>query len=492
MIIELCANRILAPWFGNSLYTWTGLIGIILVAMSVGYYFGGWLVDRRPNFVTLVHLLMMSAFFTLVIPLFHTVLEDSFSETNLVWGPILASLVLFALPGCLLGSVSPFAIRLISLLYADKRIGLSAGWIGMASTLGSVVGTFSAGFLLIPHMGIRAIFLFTGIILGLLAAIGYTFFPSGGRKKALLINASILVPLIFGVFASGSKVPAHVVFNQTTFYHQIRVFQSMLPNGDYERTLYLDTTIEGAQYEKSRELPIAYQRYWELVKIFCPKIKSAAFMGAGAYAMPQSLLDAYPHVAIDVIEIDPKLVEVGRSFFRLKEYPQIAALVDDARHYLNTSKKRYDLIFGDAYNGVRYVPAHLITLEFFELIKKRLDEKGVYMMNLISAIQGENSNLFLSVVKTLGLVFDHTYVFALHPNRLTEAQNIIIVASGQKLSMHYDFAKMDPNARGIKLMLGTYVPPNMYDISKATVLSDNFNPVEYMVAKSLIKEINGR
>src|SRR5512135_3333517 len=114
MIIELCANRVLAPWFGNSLYTWTGLIGIILVAMSFGYYLGGWLVDRKPDFATLCQLLLASAFFTLLIPFLQQGLEDIFSQADLVWGPVLSSLILFTLPGCLLGSVSPFAIRLTS------------------------------------------------------------------------------------------------------------------------------------------------------------------------------------------------------------------------------------------------------------------------------------------------------------------------------------------------------------------------------------------
>ena len=172
MIIELCANRVLAPWFGNSLYTWTGLIGIILVAMSFGYYLGGWLVDRKPDFATLCQLLLASAFFTVLIPFLQQGLEDIFSQADLVWGPVLSSVILFTLPGCLLGSVSPFAIRLTSLLYQDRRIGTSAGSIGMISTLGSVLGTFGAGFFFIPQMGVRTIFFVIAILLASLSLVG--------------------------------------------------------------------------------------------------------------------------------------------------------------------------------------------------------------------------------------------------------------------------------------------------------------------------------
>ena len=151
MIIELAANRVLAPWFGNSLFTWTGLIGVILIAMSVGYYFGGWLADRKCDYLTLSHLLAASSVSILLIPLLQLALGNSLIHTNVMLGPVLASLLLFALPGCLLGSVSPYVIRMTSLLSSDRHIGLSAGTIFMYSTLGSVVGTFSAGFILIPH-----------------------------------------------------------------------------------------------------------------------------------------------------------------------------------------------------------------------------------------------------------------------------------------------------------------------------------------------------
>ena len=183
MIIELCANRVLAPWFGNSLYTWTGLIGIILVAMSFGYYLGGWLVDRRPDFATLCQLLLASAFFTALIPFLQEALEDIFSQADLVWGPVLSSVILFTVPGCLLGSVSPFAIRLTSLLYQDRRIGTSAGSIGMVSTLGSVLGTFGAGFFFIPQMGVRTIFFFIAILLASLSLSGYLMVSPNWKKK---------------------------------------------------------------------------------------------------------------------------------------------------------------------------------------------------------------------------------------------------------------------------------------------------------------------
>ena len=139
------------------------------------------------------------------------------------------------------------------------------------------------------------------------------------------------------------------------------------------------------------------------------------------------------HHQVEVIEIDPQLIEVGRRFFRIGEYPQLTMIADDARRYLRLTDKKYDLIFGDVYHGVRNVPAHLITREFFNLVRERLRERGVYMMNLIGTIQGPHSSSFRSTVHTLQAVFKHTYVFAIEPTNLRQVQNIIIVATDTEI-----------------------------------------------------------
>ncbi len=486
MIIELCANRVLAPWFGNSLYTWTGLIGIILVAMSFGYYFGGWLVDRKPDFATLCHLLLASALFTLLIPFLQGAVDDTFSQADLVWGPVLSSVILFTLPGCLLGSVSPFAVRLTSLLYRDQRIGTSAGSIAMVSTLGSVLGTFAAGFLLIPQLGVRTIFLLIAILLAALSLSGYLAVAPLWRKgKAFFFFSIFLIVFPAAISLHGSPLPPNILFDRTTFYHRIRVAEQGLPNGDAERTLLLDTTVEGAQYEKSTEVPIAYQRYWELIKVFHPELKSAAFLGAGAYTMPIALARDFPAVRIEVAEIDPKVVEVGRRYFRLNEQPRISPVVADARRFLALSRTGYDFIFGDAYNGLRYVPAHLVTLEFFRLVEKRLGKDGVYMMNLISGVKGEQARLFLAVHATLARAFQNVYVFPLYPRDLEMVQNVILVASNRKLPMEIDPRRTGPEKLRLEALLATYVPTREYESSGGVLLTDNFNPVEYIVARGL-------
>ncbi len=487
MIIELCANRVLAPWFGNSLYTWTGIIGIILVAISCGYYLGGWLVDRKPHCTVLSHLFLASALFAVAVPFLQQTIEGSFSEAGLVWGPLLASLILFTLPACVLGAIPPCAVRLTSLSYQDKRIGISAGTVGMFATLGSVAGTFTAGFFLIPQMGVKTIFFLVAGVLAFLALAGYVVFSSLSMKTTKFCLGLSFFLTLFSLAMSfvKSPLPSDVLFEQATFYHRIRVVQERLQYGDVEKTLFLDTTVEGAQYEISREIPIAYQRYWELIKVFCPDLDRAAFLGAGAYTMPISLSRDFPGAGVDVIEIDPRVVEVGRMFFHLDEYAGISPIVDDARRHICRTGQKYDLIFGDAFNGVRNIPSHLVTVEFFRLIGSRLTEKGVYMMNIISAIEGEHSRLFAAIGNTLSKAFKEFHVFALHPHDLDSVQNVVIVACNRELQFGLDSRWTDAEQYRLGRLLATYVPSHLYHVADAPVLSDDFNPVEYIIAQDL-------
>lgn len=486
MIIELAANRVLAPWFGNSLFTWTGLIGVILIAMSMGYYLGGWLADRKSDYLTLSHLLAASSVSILLIPLLQLVLGNSLIDTDIMIGPVLASVVLFALPGCLLGSVSPYVIRLTSLLSYDRHIGLSAGTIFMYSTLGSVVGTFSAGFILIPQIQLSTIFLVNSLLIMCLSISGYLILSRDKNLMPFSILVILNALLITLCIIIKPAIDHGVIYDKTTFYHRIKVFQKATKDGDTMTSLYLDTAFQGAQYDRSNQLPSKYQRYWELSQVFCPEVKHAAFLGAGAFGMPESLIRSYPEAKVDVVEIDPQLVEVGRLFFKTNDYPQLNIIINDARRYLLLNEMRYDFIFGDVYNGLRYVPAHLLSKEFFRLIKSRLEDKGVFMMNLIGAIHGRNSLTFNATLKTINSVFKMSYVFVINPKELDLIQNIIIIATNY--NSHLDIPEIPQTNKNtqLKQLLSTFIDPKeyAYNVSRAPLLTDNYNPVEYLITKT--------
>ncbi len=492
MVIELAGNRVLAPWFGNSLYTWTGLIGVILVSISVGCYLGGYLADRRPQFSVMVHLIGLASLWTLAVPLVQSSLEGLPDRSGVLWGPVLATLVLFAVPGCLLAAVSPFAVRMLSLLARDRSIGISAGAIGMVSTLGSVLGTFAAGFVLVPHLGVRSVFLVTGLILGLLSAAGYWLFwsPLPLRKGTAVLAIAVFVGLLaVGWFQRG--LPPEVLFDQTTFYHRIRVTERPIPDGDRQRTILLDSTIEGSQFVHSRRLPSLYQKYWQLARMFCPRLETAAFLGGGGFAMPEALADSFPHARIEVVEIDPVVIDVGRRFFRLDEYEgrgQIFPVADDARRYLRRTQQRYDIIVADAFHGIRCIPGHLITREFFELVKTRLREGGVFLVDIGASIEGPDAVIFQSVLRTLQEVFEHQAVFATQPEiDKRTIQNLFIVAAAHDLSPSLDAARGLPDGDPLRALLTGYLGPEEYTTSLGVVFTDDWNPIEYLAAQTVRK-----
>ncbi len=179
------------------------------------------------------------------------------------------------------------------------------------------------------------------------------------------------------------------------------------------------------------------------------------------------------------------MIEVGREYFRVDQYPRMNAVAGDARRFLRSTDARYDLIFGDAYRGVRCIPAHLVTREFFELVKRRLNDRGVYIMNVASAAEGDNTILFHSIARTLSEVFDHQCVFLTDPEHPGQWQNIFVVAASHDLAVDSILSDPGEDRALVEDLFRGYFPPDRYDLSRGMVFTDGCNPVEYLVARTL-------
>lgn len=195
--------------------------------------------------------------------------------------------------------------------------------------------------------------------------------------------------------------------------------------------------------------------------------------------MPQALSRAYPGARVEVCEIDPQVIEAGKNFFRTGDYPQMKIAAEDARRYLRSDSGQYDLVFGDVFHGKHNVPFHLVTKEFFALVRQRLSPDGIYMMNIISAIEGDKAQFFRAVARTLSEVFGRVDVYATNRQNPGHLQNIIIVA-GMRTQSHDDFLQTEL-AAGLKALLATRVAPQEYRLEGSPVFTDSYNPVEYIV-----------
>ena len=485
MVVEICAYRLMAPFFGNSVFTWTALIGVILIASSAGGFLGGWLADRHPALGLMGWLLAGASIIIFFIPPLHDLLAPGIAAGgHIIAGPVLVSLILFAVPGILLGAVSPAATRFYSLTSQDTHIGASAGVISMLGSLGSFVGTFLSGFFLLSTFGVRSIFIGVGLLLLLLSLIAFTLARNTFKQRLPILLAGLLAAFLSSLDRAAAA--PGVLHEEESFYHRIRVTESG-QSPHKRRVLELDSTQEGGMNPDNGDLILAYQHYWRLALLNDKQpIRRALFLGAGAFGMPNELSRSLPEAHVDVAEIDPAVIQAGHRFFQLDTHPRVHTHAGDARRFLFLSdqpEKRWDLIFGDAYNGLRAIPGHLTTREFFQLVHDRLSENGAFVMNVITAVQGPRAELLGGILASLRPAFPFIQVFGVG-GRLDEPQNVIVLATKTDWSPLVTERFYAPGSWQQRLV-ATHIPPNLLP-TRAAPFTDDLNPVDAIIARSLL------
>ena len=474
MVIEITAYRLLAPVYGSSSLTWTALIGVILIAFSAGGWLGGWLAERKPEFTLIGWLLSGTAVMTMLVPLAFAVAVPVIGYQGAVASPLVVASILFIIPGVLLGAVSPASVRLLSLLGNDAHVGRAAGTISMLGSLGSFVGTLLAGFYLLTNFGVKSIFIGTGLVLVSLASVAFSLArsQSGTHLPAWLAAA---VGLIFGSATQAWKREG-VIYEQESIYQHVQV----LEEGDKDskvRFLHLNSVRNGGARVSDGAISVGYQKFWRL-PLMRPgfDVQRALFIGAGAFAMPQHLSRQFPAAQIEVNEIDPAVIDVGRKFFRLDEFPRVLTHEGDARRWLRQDQgQKFDLIFGDAYASTQ-IPPHLGTREFFQLVHDRLTPQGVYAMNVITAVNGPEAEVLAGLMSTVRDVFPHLELFALKDD-LSMVQNVIMLATKEPWTPLFTSP-----AEGDADLTRHYVPHVRWP-TLGPVFTDDWNPMDGIVAK---------
>jgi len=394
MATEMCASRLLAPFFGSSTVVWANIIGLVLAALSVGYWIGGRLADRRPSPALLGRLVLAGAALVALVPFAAApFLELAVSgidsvSVGAVVGSFVASLALFAPPVVLLGMVTPFAVRL-GVSGVDDA-GSFAGRVFALSTVGSLLGTFVPALVTIPLVGTQR------TLIGAAAVIAAGAVPVLGRRWAvvpLAIAALLLVP------PGMVKATPGVLHEEESTYQFIQVVE----RGD-ERRLYLN---EGhAIHSVWRAATPLTGGEWDMFLCAPPLLgreaREVAILGSAGGTTARAYGAYYPGARIDAVEIDGAVSEVGRAWFGLAENPRVTVHTADARPFLLSSTRRYDLILIDAYRQP-YVPFYLATREFFSLARERLTDDGVIALN-VSTVPGD-TRLAEAIAGTLAAEF---------------------------------------------------------------------------------------
>lgn len=476
MALELVGSRIIAPYLGTSIYVWTSLIGIILASLSIGYYWGGRLADKKPGYKTFSILIFLCALLVGIIAVINTPVLDIIGSSvhDIRLGAVIAATVLFAPASILLGTVSPYAIRLR--LEDLEHSGETVGRLYAISTVGSIIGTFATGFFLISFLGSRNILFFLSLMLFAVYLLALSGYKLKAGKIPAIIFASVLIFAYF-VQAKGLK---NIAADIDTKYNRV-IIEEIKDSNSGETIRFLRVDKSWAQSAvvlgEPDELFFDYLKFYRLAEHFCRQNKKALLIGGGAYTVARDYIRRNPDNLIDVIEIDPDFTLLAKKYFYFNDDPRIKSIYEDGRTFLKRAASKYDVIFIDVFKSSASPPFHLTTKEAMQEASVLLNDNGVMITNLYSAINGDKGKFFRAAYATIKSVFPHVYVFPVqHPMQPDKLQNLIIIAV--KSDKADTLTSSDPE---LNKYLAHYWKYNIdCDIP---VLKDEFAPVEHYLAE---------
>jgi spermidine synthase len=496
--VEFGAARLLAPYFGTSLYVWGVLIGLVLIYLSIGYVLGGRLADRRPSADLLFQLTAWAGLWIGLIPLIaYPILlqsQQGFADLSigLVLGTLLAVVLLFAVPVILLGCVSPFAIRL--LLRDVQTGGNTAGAVYALSTAGSILGTFLPVFWLIPTYGTRpTLIMFSVALLGL-SVLGLWPRTLTELWPRRWVFAVFLVIVLVGAFLlpHGIKPPevGTLLYEKDSAYHYIQVVQVgsktelILNEGQAIHSIYDPTQpVTGGPWDY-----FMLGGYFRPAQSAEPRPNSVAILGlAGGTAAREMTLAFGTSVDITGVEIDPDILDVAHRYFHLSE-PNVHPVVQDARYWLATQAGHYDVIAMDAYRQP-YIPFHLTTKEFFQLAAGHLNSGGAVVVN--AGRTATDYRLVDALASTMAAVYPSVFLVD-----VPSFSNTMIFGSSEPTTMgdilHNVALAREPL---IDRVAATAVGPGSGDLRVSTyhsqVFTDDLAPVERLIDQIIFSYATG-
>ena len=428
--LEIASSRVLAPHFGSSLFVWGALIGVVLAGLSTGYWLGGAIADRWPHPWLLVGLLGLRCA-ARARDSVHRRLDARPSRglgSGAASQPAVATILLFGVPSVVLGTISPVAVRLKA--HSLEHLGRTAGRLFAVSTAGSIVGTFLTAFWLIPELGTDQVLAAAAVALMLAAAaVALVERLAAALAVALALAGASIGAVVSLAPESGETVSASqlrnwspvyrqqapedrigdiedsqsgykVIHTKDSQYHRIAVVED-----DTTRYLRFDSSFQSGMYvDDPYKTRFEYSDYLQLPFAYKPTTKRVLYIGLGGGSALKRTWRDFPSVQVDGVELDPEVVDVAYKYFELPRDPRLKVAVEDGRRFLAQNDGPWDVIAIDAFYSDS-IPFHLATREFLELARSRLAPGGLIATNIIGAVQGRDSRLFRSMLRTYRAVF---------------------------------------------------------------------------------------
>ncbi len=495
MVLEMVGARVMAPYLGTSVIVWTSLIGVVLACLACGAWIGGRIADKTLSTSVLGRILAGAGAGCAITAFGHRFMGMTVTGIfdNIYAAAVVAAIGLFAVPAILFGMISPYIIRLRLADIATS--GATVGRLYALSTSGSIVGTFLGGFVLISFFSSTYILLgvsATMVILSLLV-----WHKGGPAELTSRILIFALIPMIatFNTFYEDSMTKNGTPPAVETPYNNIRLMHGLEENN--RPVLYMATdpgyAQSGTYLDNPSELLFKYTKYYALGTVLFPKAEQILMLGGGGYSIPKWLLAGHgglnsEKLRLDVVELDAGMTKLAKSSFSLPDDARMNIFHEDARRFINTNTKKYDLVFVDVFNSHYSVPFHMGTAEAAKALRLAVSDDGALMMNIISAFEGKDSYIFQSIYRALSEQFPELLVFAVDPNTpLKEVQNFMVMALPTKRDdiIANVENKNAPFSKPILTMLNSRIKKEVANDVQA--LRDDFAPVE-RYAQALLKK----
>lgn len=479
MVLELIGSRVIGPPFGVSLFVWTSLITVTLVALALGYWLGGKLADSLSSPAALFNIIFIAGVFTFIIPLTKGFVMEHGLSLGLRGGSLVSSAILFGPPLFFLGMVAPYTVKLYMKGGLD-RVGKTVGALYAISTCGSFLGTIFTGFLLIPNLGVNNIIFLSSAALITISALYWVIFH---KKAYIMVAAAVPVALIFFPQSlpsvtrpDGTEVT--LVTNKDTAYGQIKVVDYSY-GGERLREFLLENMVQGG-IEVNTGLSISKYTYYieYLANAYKRDAKRALVIGLGSGIIP-GRLQGYYGITTDVVEINKGVVDTAEEYFSYK--PALHnTYTQDGRTFLKRDEAPYDIIVLDAFSGDT-PPGHLISFEAFTMMSKRLSDDGVLLINFIGTNRKEDSGVPASLYRTLKEVFPKVDIYT-SPNYMSKGfavVNMIFAASKPSTALPQSSSLKVPVWQPFQTDIAGLLDRKVYFDNGPFVFTDDYNPIDF-------------
>ena len=483
LVLEITAGRLIAPYVGVTIYSWTSIIGVILAGLSLGNWIGGRWADQGADERSTGIVLALAAVFSLLSLWILTIVAPLLQQSrlDLISSSFAYVLCLFFVPSLLLGIPTPVLTTLA--LKMDRRTGHIVGRMHALAALGSIFGTFITGFLLIQYIGSHSIVVLASLILFILA-IPFLYRASRRETISLIVFAVLSMSLIQSNHGFSSPC------DRESSYFCLRVVDAsdQAPFGRAQG-LVLDHLLHGINHETSADMLISPYVHLMQELVFghfdAEELSSLRyyFAGGGSYTQPRAVKYQFPQSSVTVAELDPLVTQTVAQFLYV-DPAQFDVKHGDARALLwHQPDASYDVIVTDAFHDIA-IPYHLVTQEYIQLARSKLRPGGLYTTNVVDAFP--DPKMVKSMFNTLKQEFAQVDIWVDHIPQ--QAQRMTYVISASDTGANEDILVSRQGISRQWFRINEPLANTGTETALLPVFTDDFVPVERMISSLLFTD----